>query len=100
MNIVSFFVDFSSIISKFSIYWTVQEEPGRLLGGVLGDLEGSWGCPGGSGRRIGRILGALGESWGCLGGSGRCLGRVLGGLGVILERLFEQSDFRSIFDRF
>ena len=34
---------------------------------------------------------------GAPGGSGGHLGRVLGGLGVILERLFEQSNFGSIF---
>ena len=36
------------------------------------------------------ILGAPGVSRGHFG-------RVLGGLGAILERLFEQSDFKSIF---
>ena len=77
------FFDYFLTISKFSFFWTVQEGPGRLLGGVLG---GSWGCPGG-----------FGGSWGCPGGSGERLGRVLGGLGAILERLFEQSDFGSIF---
>ena len=39
----------------------------------------------------------LGRSWGSPGRSGGHLGRVLGGLGAILERLFEQSDFGSIF---
>ena len=49
-----------------------------------------WGHPGASwGVREG-ILGAPGVSRGHFG-------RALGGLGAILERLFEQSDFKSIF---
>ena len=39
----------------------------------------------------------LGASWGDLGGPSGDLGGVWSGLGPILERLFEQSDFRSIF---
>ena len=82
MTVVDFF------FSTISNFW------GQVLRKIILDRpEGSgrasaafWGRPGGV--REG-ILGAPGES-------GGHLGRVLGRLGVILERLFFQSDFGSI----
>ena len=53
-----------------------------------------WAVQGGSGRAFWAVQGGPG---GHLGGSWGPLGAVLGGLGAILERLFEQSDFGSIF---
>ena len=52
-------------ISKFSTSWTVQEGPGRLLGGVLG---GSWGVLRGSGGVRGASWEALWRLWSGLGG--------------------------------
>ena len=59
------FFDMFPTISKFSIFWMVQEGPGRLLGGVLG---GSWGVLRGSGGVRGASWEALGRSWSGLGG--------------------------------
>ena len=64
MSIVDFFGIFLTIL-KFSGFWTVQEAPGRLLGGVLG---GSWEVLGGSGGVRGASWEALGRSWSGLGG--------------------------------
>ena len=73
MNIVGFFFSLFLTISMFSIFWTVQEGPGRLLGGVFG------------------------RSWGVLVVSGgvqeASRERILGALGAT----FEQSDFGFIF---
>ena len=65
MTVVDLFFDMLSTISKFSIFWTVQEGPGRLLGGVLG---GSWGVLRGSGGVRGASWEALWCSWSGLGG--------------------------------
>ena len=65
MTVADLFFDMFSTISKFSIFWTVQEGPGRLLGGVLG---GSWGVLRGSGGVRGASWEALGRSWSGLGG--------------------------------
>ena len=64
--------------------------------GVYRDTLGasSGGSRGGSGRAFWAVQGGPGRH---LGGSWGPLGAVLGGLGAILERLFEQSDFGSIF---
>ena len=66
---VDLFFDMFLTISKFSIFWTVQEVPGWLLGSVLGG------------------------SWGVLRGSGG----VRGGAGAVLEAILQQDDFSWIF---
>ena len=73
MNTVNFcFFDYFLTISKFSIFWTVQEEPGRLSGGIL--------------RGPGGVRGGPGESW-------EGLGRSWAGLEAILEGILRQDDF-------
>ena len=62
----------------------------NVLGRPGGSGRASWGIRGGPG-------GLLGGPGALRGGSGGRLGRVLGGLGAILERLFEQFNFGSIF---
>ena len=66
---VDLFFDMFLTISKFSIFCTVQEVPGWLLGSVLGG------------------------SWGVLRGSGG----VRGGVGAVLEAILQQDDFSWIF---
>ena len=54
------FFDMISTISNFSVFLTVQEGPGRLLGAFLGDL----------GRSFGVLEGVdLGSIWVAQGGS-------------------------------
>ena len=60
---VNFFRNFDDF--EVFIFWTVQEGPGRLLGGVLG---GSWGVLRGSGGVRGASWETLGRSWSGLGG--------------------------------
>ena len=64
-TMVDLLFDKFSTISKFAIFWTVQKEPGRLLGSVLG---GSWGVLRWSGRVRGASWEALWQSWSGLGG--------------------------------
>ena len=56
---VDLLFDKFSTISKFFIFWTVQEGPGRLLGGVSGSPDSVRGGPGD----------VLGWSWAVLGRS-------------------------------
>ena len=88
-----FFFDFFSTISNFLIFPKKIIGPDaseKVLGRPRRSGRASWGIRGGSRRPLGR-------SWGSPGRSGGHLGRVLGGLGAILERLFEQFNFGSIF---
>ena len=79
MTVADFFFYFFSTISNFSIFPKKAAGPGaseKPFGPSRGVREGILGAPGGSGAHLGAALGRL---------------------GAILERLFEQSDFGSIF---
>ena len=69
---VDLLFDKFSTISKFFIFWTVQEGPGRLSGPSWEGLGGSWGGPGESGERLERLFGAR---------------------GAVLEAILQQDDF-------
>ena len=85
MTVVDFF--FRHVFDDFEVFDFPKKCMGPRVLLVQKLRKSIWGRPGGV--REG-ILGAPGVSRGHFG-------RALGDLGVILERLFEQSDFKSIF---
>ena len=93
MTVVDFY--FSTFFDEFEVFDFPKKVIGpdaseKVLGRPRRSGRASWGIRGGSRRPLGR-------SWGSPGRSEGHLGRVLGGLGAILERLFEQFNFGSIF---
>ena len=99
MTVVDFFFDLFSTISNFPIFPTTvvqraSSEKSREPGASEKPFGPSKGDPGG---HFGPSRGVREGILGAPGGSGGHLGAVLGCLGAILERLFEQSDFGSIF---
>ena len=88
---------FNVFLNCFSDDRCTKSSFGKKTGLIFSNFPKKCLGPGASEKPFGPSRGVREGILGAPGGSGGHLGAVLGGLGAILERLFEQSDFKSIF---